>query len=287
MVNFTFYIIIFFRKKVIRPFDNATPIESLAQKKQCSLFMFASHSKKRPNNLVIGRCFDFKVMDIFELGIEDFLAMNEFHNAKTSWGSKPLILFAGTQFEEEEDYKRLKNLLIDFFVGVPMDAIRLGGVEYCIQIVAFESKLYFRCYKLKLKSTGTKYAKLELEEHGPRFTAVLRRSKLASNDLTKKALKKPIESKVKKIKNVKKSTLGTTFGRIHMTRQDYGKLQTRKVKGLKKKLQDKGKIKGEKQNSLAQAPSNEVIGFKRFGDDLPQKNKKVRFSYQPEDVAME
>lgn len=275
------------RKKDIKPFENARPIEEFAKKTQSSLFMFASHSKKRPNNLVIGRTFDHNILDMFEFGISDFKAMKDFSNAKTTWGSKPLIMFGGTQFDEEEEYKRLKNLLIDFFVGQPMDAIRLGGIEYCIQVVAFESKLYFRCYKLILKSTGTKYAKLELEELGPRFDASLRRSKLASEDMAKKSLKKPLETKVKKIKNVKKSALGTTFGRIHMTRQDYSKLQTRKVKGLKKRLQDKARERAKKQNGLSDPVIPEGAKFKRSGDNIVKKSKKVRFSNQLEDVAME
>jgi ribosome production factor 2 len=41
--------------------------------------------------------------------------------------------------------------------------------------------------------------------------------------------------KKKKIKNISKSKLGTTFGRIHMEKQDLSKLQLRKVKAFKRK----------------------------------------------------
>ena len=42
-------------------------------------------------------------------------------------------------------------------------------------------------------------------------------------------------SQPKKKKNVSHDTFGTTYGRIHMQKQDLSKLQTRKMKGLKKR----------------------------------------------------
>lgn len=39
---------------------------------------------------------------------------------------------------------------------------------------------------------------------------------------------------VKKTKNVSRDVFGTKLGRVHMQRQDFSKLQTRKVKGLKR-----------------------------------------------------
>lgn len=39
---------------------------------------------------------------------------------------------------------------------------------------------------------------------------------------------------VKKTKNISHDTFGTKFGRVHMQRQDFSKLQIRKMKGLKR-----------------------------------------------------
>lgn len=39
---------------------------------------------------------------------------------------------------------------------------------------------------------------------------------------------------VKKTKNVSHDVFGTKLGRVHMQRQDFSKLQTRKIKGLKR-----------------------------------------------------
>ena len=43
----------------------------------------------------------------------------------------------------------------------------------------------------------------------------------------------------KKVKNISYDTFGTKVGRVHMQRQDFGKLQTRKLKGLKRSHGDK------------------------------------------------
>jgi ribosome production factor 2 len=41
----------------------------VAKKADTSLFLFGSHSKKRPNNIVLGRTYEHKVLDMAELGI--------------------------------------------------------------------------------------------------------------------------------------------------------------------------------------------------------------------------
>ena len=69
---------------------------------------------------------------------------------------------------------------------------------------------------------------------GPRIDLTLRRSKLPSEDLMKEALRKPKELKVTKKKNISVDGLGTTHGRIHVGKQEIQKIQTRKMKGLKK-----------------------------------------------------
>lgn len=43
------------------------------------------------------------------------------------------------------------------------------------------------------------------------------------------------------MKNVSKDVFGTKHGRVHMKRQDFSKLQTRKLKGLKRTLGERRK----------------------------------------------
>lgn len=52
--------------------------EYLAKKNDHSLFTFGFSSKKRPNSLVIGRTFNFEVLDMFELAIVNYKPMEDF-----------------------------------------------------------------------------------------------------------------------------------------------------------------------------------------------------------------
>ena len=44
------------KKNELLPFEDANSIEFLNQKNECCLFVLGSHSKKRPNNLVLVSC---------------------------------------------------------------------------------------------------------------------------------------------------------------------------------------------------------------------------------------
>ncbi len=43
------------KKNELLPFEDANSIEFLSQKNECSIFALGSHSKKRPNNLILVR----------------------------------------------------------------------------------------------------------------------------------------------------------------------------------------------------------------------------------------
>lgn len=243
------------KKNPILPFEDILPVERLSQKHDASLFCMATHSKKRPNNLILGRMFDHHILDMVELGLENYKGLEEFKNTKISAGTKPCMVFCGTQFEDETEFKRLKNLLIDFFRGVEASVVRLQGFEHALHFTAIEGKILFRSYKILLKKSGTRIPLVELEEIGPSLTLHLRRNIFASEDLMKRACKQPKQLKPNKVKNIKKNVFGTKLGRVHMTKQDLGKLQTRKMKGLKKVSNKKVDSPGEEAST---APSMDV-----------------------------
>ncbi|XP_038076077.1 ribosome production factor 2 homolog isoform X2 [Patiria miniata] len=222
------------RKNMMRPFEDRSQLEHFAKKNDSSLFLFGSHSKKRPHNLVFGRMFDFQVLDMVELGIDKFTSMYEIKNAKCMSGTKPCLVFSGDLFETEHEYKRLKNLMIDFFRGPVVPNIRLAGLEHVISITAINGKVLFRSYRVSMKKSGSKTPRVELQDIGPSMDLVLRRCHLASLDLYKQSMKKPKQLKPKKKKNIKHDVFGTKLGRIHMESQDLDKLQIRKVKALKR-----------------------------------------------------
>ena len=79
--------------------------------------MFGSHNKKRPNNIVIGRTYEHKVLDMVELGITNMESMQAIISTiEVPFHSQPFVVFQGDLWESDEDFKKLKNLINDFFV---------------------------------------------------------------------------------------------------------------------------------------------------------------------------
>uniref|UniRef100_A0A674MBN0 Ribosome production factor 2 homolog n=1 Tax=Takifugu rubripes TaxID=31033 RepID=A0A674MBN0_TAKRU len=215
--------------------ETIRPCEFFSKKTDCSLFLFGSHSKKRPDNLILGRLFDFHVLDMIELGIEKFSSLSDIKASKCPEGTKPMLLFAGEAFDTDNEHKRLKSLLIDFFRGPNVSAVRLAGLEHVLHFTSLDGKIYMRSYRSLLKKSGCRTPRIELEEIGPSLDLVLRRTHLASDDLYKLAHRKPKALKAKKKKNISHDAFGTKFGRVHMQKQDLSKLRTRKMKGLRKR----------------------------------------------------
>jgi ribosome production factor 2 len=251
------------RKNDIKPFEDASSLEFYGRKSDASLFMFGSHNKKRPHNIVLGRMFDFQVLDMIEVGIEKFKSLKDFKVPKIPTETKPCLQFAGEMFDTDPDYQRLKNLLIDFFRGPEVTTIRLAGLEHVIMFTAVDGKVYMRSYRILLKKSGSRTPRVEVEEIGPAADFVLRRTKLASEDLFKQSMKQPKEIKPRKIKNVSKDPFGSKLGRIHMGRNDMSKLQTRKMKGLKKSAVERQQERRAKVNATTDQ-----------GEDASQTSKR-------------
>uniref|UniRef100_A0A8C2YQH0 Ribosome production factor 2 homolog n=1 Tax=Chinchilla lanigera TaxID=34839 RepID=A0A8C2YQH0_CHILA len=221
-------------KNITRPSEDPSSLEFFSKKSDCSFFMCGSHNK-HPSNLVIGCMYDYHVLDMIELSVEKFVSLKDTKNSKCPEGTKPMLIFAGDDFDVTEDYRRLKSLLfffllIDFFKGSTVANIRLARLEYVLHF----GKVYFQSYKLLLKKSGCRTPRIELEEMGTSLDLVLRRTHPASDDLYKLSMKMAKALKPKK-KNMSQDTFGTTYGRIHMQKQDLSKPQARKMKGLKKR----------------------------------------------------
>ncbi|XP_072767570.1 ribosome production factor 2 homolog [Anoplolepis gracilipes] len=233
-------------KNDILPFENIVPIEKFAIKYEAPLFMMALHNKKRPHNFVMGRMYEHTLLDMIEFGVENYKGLKDFKVEKIATGIKPLLIFNGELFENNYEYGRIKNLLVDIFQREVVEKIRLQGLEHVLSFTAVENKILLRSYRILLKKSNTRTPRVELEEIGPRADLLCRRNKFASEDLFKQVCKKPKELKAKKKKNISTDTLGTTFGRIHVGTQNIDKIQTRKMKGLKKTLSEKKSVQKRK-----------------------------------------
>jgi ribosome production factor 2 len=174
---------------------------------------------------------------------ETFRTLQQFKNKKPSIGLKPLMAFHGTVFEDpnQTKYTLAKSLFIDFFKGQDASEIDVEGLQYLISISAEEPtdekpnpEVKLRFYLLKTKRSGQKLPRVEVEEMGPRMDFALGREQFPDADMLKEALKKPKGAEPRTKKNIDTDVMGDKTGKIHLGKQDFGNLQTRKMKGLKR-----------------------------------------------------
>ncbi|XP_067645918.1 ribosome production factor 2 homolog [Eurosta solidaginis] len=248
------------RKNDITPFDDPSSLEFLTMKNDCALFAFGSTSKKRPNNLVLGRIFENEILDMIELGIKQYNAMSEYKTEKIGTNVKPCLIFNGPRWNQTDELRRLRNLLIDTFQKDKVEAIRLQGIEHVISFTCTEDlSIMMRSYKIMLKKSGQRTPRIELAEIGPSADFSIRRTKIASEDLYKQARKQPKQLQAKKKKNLTYDEMGNTHGRVHLGKQNVTKIQTRRVKGLKKTPEEKREGRQKKKELLKTAARDLLI----------------------------
>lgn len=155
------------KKNDITIFENVVPVEELCRKNETPLFVFGCNNKKRPDNVVFGRMFDYRLLDMIELGIEAYNGLNDFTTAKITLGTKPCLIFSGPEWEQNEELKHLKSIFTDMFHREYVENVRLQGLEHAISFTATNSgKVLVRSYKIQLKKSGCRTPRIELEEIG-------------------------------------------------------------------------------------------------------------------------
>jgi ribosome production factor 2 len=241
--------VLFNKRNDVHPFDDYKPLEFFSLKNDASFVVVGSHSKKRPNNLVFARMFGNQLLDMLELGLTDMKFAEEFKNVKHQVGNRPLMLFNGEAWTANDQMQTLKSMFLDFFTGdASGEHLDLRGVSHLISVTADGSKIYFRTYGVIMKKSGVKIPKVELEEIGPHFDFVMRRATLANPETLKVAMKIPKELKQSKVKNVDSNDFGEKTGRVWVDKQDFDKMQTRKMKGLKRKFDANGEEEEDNQS---------------------------------------
>ena len=245
----------------MKPFEagGEVQLQIHSERSNCSLFAIGSHSKKRPNNLILGRMYDFRLYDAVEFGVSNFKRIQAFPgSAAAQLGNKPAFVFVGEAFESNTELKQIRSLFLDYFRGQQIQNLNLKGLDRVIFVthapinngsaggVASTPVIYFRQYSVKLKKSGTKVPRVELTEMGPHMDLGLRRSKLPPVDLEKEACTKP-KVAPKKQKNVGGDVLDGKVGRIYMPKQDVDSMALNKMKGLKRERRE-GKAAAAKDN---------------------------------------
>lgn len=231
---------LFSRKNDVRPFEDSESTEFLCNKNDSAIFAVASHTKKRPQNLVIGRIFNSSVLDMFEFTVENFISLSAFSH-KVMSGGKFCLLFEGSEFEHDTNFFAVKNVLLDLFRGEDVDRINLAGLDRIIvstvvnSVTASNPKLYLRCYTTAYYRADGGCPRVELLPTGPNIDLALRRTKCADKSAMKSALQRPAHL-ARRTKNIgRQMSNNEKIGRLHVDKQDLNKIQTRKVKGLKRK----------------------------------------------------
>lgn len=133
----------------------------------------------------------------------------------------------------------------DFFRGDKVDKIALKGLDHVMVCTVADSNVYIRHYAITFKKSGTKVPNVELTPMGPHIDLVLRRTRLASADLWKLALKQPKGLKPTKVKNISHNSMGDKEGRLHLARQDLSSMKVKRVKALRETSKRKQEEAGE------------------------------------------
>lgn len=253
--------------------EGTNSLEFLTTKNDASLFCVASTNKKRPNNLIMGRTYDRRVLDMAELGVLYYKSIQNYARApKKRTASKPMLHFAGDKWQTDKDMHRLQNLLVDFYRGEPVQKMILQGLDHVISFTATndtelpsdndlhhhhntnngpignKTVVHMRTHfcKLKRHPDGTSTTPVPfLVPCGPDMDFVVKRTQFAAPDMWRAAVKQPKEARAKKVKNHKTNIFGETIGRLHLETQNIDKMGGKKSKALR--VADKMEKEAEKQ----------------------------------------
>jgi ribosome production factor 2 len=218
------------RKNDILPFESVQDVESFCRESDCSLFLLFSHTKKRPNNLIFGRLFDYHVLEMYEVGVSELVP--DLPSGAIEHASIPALFFEGDRWDT--DFSTFRSVLIDFFVGDLKGKLNLHQVQHALSFTIIEgqeTKILVRHYQVD--RSGTEPGLLPVS---PSFEMVQRRVMLPDPDIMAGALVKPVVNKKKK--NVVKDALGRDLGRVFVKKQTVGTLRLKKFSGLKKTKRD-------------------------------------------------
>lgn len=242
------------RKHDILPFETGgeVEIEGFSSKSDASLFVLGNHTKKRPDNVIMGRLYDFKLYDMMEFGIVNYKGISAFKGSTIAQlGNKPAFVFVGQEFTTNKALIQAKSLLLDFFRGRQIENINLKGLDRVVFVSYVPTPagagasldqevtptIVFRQFAVRYKKSGTDVPRTVLEEMGPHFDMVVRRRREPSLEMEREAMKQP-KLTPKKQKNVKGDVLDGKVGKVYVPRQDLDSLNLGKMKGAKRERRE-------------------------------------------------
>ncbi|KAJ5259806.1 hypothetical protein N7505_009187 [Penicillium chrysogenum] len=256
------YNVLFHKKNEnLHPYENSESLEFLANKNECGLVAFGSHNKKRPNYGETIPPFKELVMDV-------------------GLGLRPMMLFSGSPWDDPTSTAHiiLKSALLDMFKGEETNQVDVEGLQYVMMVGAEEPQdglspvIHMRWYRVVTKRSGHKLPRVELQEVGPKFDFKVGRTRQAAPEVQKESMKqgKRPNEEARTKKNVTMDSMGDKIGRVHLGKQDLSDLQTRKMKGLKRRA-------GMESSDEEDEPSADMMEVDEVSsDEEMESHKKAR-----------
>ena len=218
------------------PFDDITKVENHCVKHDAGLFGFGMHQKKRPHNLILGRVYNEKMLDMFEFGVSEF---KDLVKCSFETGLKPVLLFQGEHFDYDERLSLVKNLFIDFFHTRVMESADILAMTRTIVFTALDhEKIHITQYESPKISEGLAFQdSIQPTEVGPSIQLKIRRIKEADKEQMKQSLKKrkKITKALNKQRNISTNELGQKRGRLFVQNEDLEDLALRRFTKRQKK----------------------------------------------------
>ncbi|KAJ5520713.1 hypothetical protein N7463_001166 [Penicillium fimorum] len=232
------YNILFHKKNEnLHPYENSESLEFLANKNECGLVAFGSHNKKRPNCVTLARVYNSEDGEVIPPINE--LVMD------VGLGLRPMMMFSGSPWDDPTStaHTILKSTLLDMFRGEETTQVDVEGLQYVMMVGAEEPQdglspvIHMRWYRVITKRSGHKLPRVELQEVGPKFDFKVGRTRQAAPEVQKEAMKqgKRPNEEARTKKNITMDSMGDKIGRVHLGKQDLSDMQTRKMKGLKRR----------------------------------------------------
>jgi ribosome production factor 2 len=125
-------------------------IEFFCEQNDTSLFCYASDTKKKPMNLVLGSLFDNKVLDSFEFEVANFIPIEYFSKSiEVDSYMKPIIIFQGDLFETDFELDRIRKFFIDFFRIKDLEEVDISDLRRIVVVSVAEDR------EIKIRSFQT------------------------------------------------------------------------------------------------------------------------------------
>ena len=269
------------KRMTLHPFDDSMPLQQECFKNDCSLFTVFNQSKKRPENVIIGRLFNFNVLDMVEFGHS---VLSEDSNAflQSMYGSKPVIVFSGDLLSPV--VQRIQNLFLDVFGGGAAEKLNASGtdrvllidiqadhdlevvtkpVEHMDVTVFPENAVRIVMYHVATQGADVRTGKIGTLQADARvaLSLTLRRAQFASQAVFKQCVHVPKPTKTSE-KGVSRDALGNLKGQVHVGKQKTEDIVHRRFKSKTKGVKRDAEGNYKKISFSTDKPAEKRKGYK-------------------------